>query len=246
MEKFFECVFKESREIGDILSRNVHMTPLSRNEQDEFARATRSGNCNCDFTANNPKTRHHSHVTGRYLFPACNRCNLALKPRRSRFRYNVTNDGDAGGKYLVPIVFHNMSAYDSHFVLRYFRKEYAKYTTHHGKTAYADVGVIPLNGERNLLLKIGNVVFIDSCQFLATSLDELVKSMRKSGLQGDFVHTTRHFGRNELFLKKGIYPYEHMTDATKFDETELPAKSAFYNRLRDEHVSEKKYERAKI
>ena len=79
---------------------------------------------------------------------------------------------------------------------------------------------------------------------METSLDELVKSMRKSGLQDDFVHTTRHFGRNELFLK-GIYPYEHMTDATKFDETELPAKSAFYNRLRGEHVSQKKYERAK-
>jgi len=79
---------------------------------------------------------------------------------------------------------------------------------------------------------------------METSLDELVKSMRKSGLQDDFVHTTRHFGRNELFLK-GIYPYEHMTDATKFDETELPAKSAFYNRLCGEHVSEKKHERAK-
>ena len=108
-----------------------------------------------------------------------------------------------------------------------------------------NAGVIPLNGERNLLLKIGNVVFVDSCQFLETSLDELVKSMRKSGLQDDFVHTTRHFGRNELFLKRGIYPYEHMTYATKFDETKLPANSAFYNRLRGEHVSEKKHERAK-
>ena len=105
--------------------------------------------------------------------------------------------------------------------------------------------MIPLNGERNLLLKIGNIVFVDSCQFLAASLDELVKSMRKSGLQDEFVHTTRHFGRNELFLKKGIYPYEHMTDASKFDETELPPKSSFYNRLRGEHVSDKKYERAK-
>jgi len=41
--------------------------------------------------------------------------------------------------------------------------------------AYADVGVIPLNGERNML--IGNIVFVDSCQFLTTSLDNLVKAL---------------------------------------------------------------------
>jgi len=84
------------------------------------------------------------------------------------------DDDDNDNNYLVPIVFHNMSAYDGHFVLRFFLKEYTKYTTRQGKTAYADVGVIPLNGERNLLLKIGNIVFVDSCQFLAASLDAQV------------------------------------------------------------------------
>jgi len=99
-----------------------------------------------------------------------------------------------------------------------FRKEYTEYTTKSGKKV---LGVIPLNGERNLLLSIGNVVFVDSMQFLAASLDNLFKEMRNSGLD-DFVHTTRHFGRNELFFKKGSYPYEYMTDASKFEETALP------------------------
>jgi len=34
-------------------------------------------------------------------------------------------DGDSGEwTYLVPIVFHNLSSYDGHFVLQFFRKEY--------------------------------------------------------------------------------------------------------------------------
>jgi len=92
--------------------------------------------------------------------------------------------------------------YDGDFLLQFFRKKYTVYTTKSGKTAYADVGVIPLNGERNLLLSIGNVVFVDSCQFLVESLDNFVKAKRNSGLD-DFVHATRHFGRNDLFFKKG-------------------------------------------
>ena len=43
-----------------------------------------------------------------------------------------------------------------------------------GRKAYADVGVILLTGERNMMLQIGNIVFVDLCQFLATSLDNLV------------------------------------------------------------------------
>ena len=51
-----------------------------------------------------------------------------------------------------------------------------------GRKAYADVGIIPLTGEHNMMLQIGNIVFVDSCQFLATTLDNLVKALRKSGV----------------------------------------------------------------
>ena len=62
-------------------------------------------------------------------------------------------------------------------MLQFFRKEYTEYTTRMRTKEYADLDVIPLNGERNMLLKIGNIVFVDSCQFLATSLDNLMKAL---------------------------------------------------------------------
>ena len=80
-------------------------------------------------------------------------------------------------------MFHNLSLYDGHFVLQFFRKEYTEYTTRTGTKAYADVGVIPLNGQRNMLLKIGNIVFVDLCQFLATSLDKPRESVEKVELR---------------------------------------------------------------
>ena len=46
----------------------------------------------------------------------------------------------------MPIVFHNLSSYDGHFVLQFFRKEYTEYRTKTRTKAYADVGVIPLTG----------------------------------------------------------------------------------------------------
>ena len=92
------------------------------------------------------------------------------------------------------------------------------YTTRFGRTAYADVSVIPLNAERNLQLQIGNLMFTDLCQFLASSLDNLVKILKKSG-SDQFLHTSEHYGTSEEY-------YE-----TQFAETALPPKEAFYNKL---------------
>ena len=153
----------------------------------------------------NGKTLHHNHVSGDYLFPACNSCNLALKPHKLP-RVSTGDIGRGGGNsYLLPIIFHNLTAYDGHFFLKFFKKEYARYTAKNGKVHYADVGIIPLNTEKCMSLRIGNLLFVDSFQFMATLLDELCKGMRKEGVD-DFVHTTWHFGRDDIFYRNGIYP----------------------------------------
>jgi len=56
--------------------------------------------------------------------------------------------------------------------------------------AYADVGVILLTDKHSMRLKIGHIIFVDSCQFLATSLDILVKALRKSGVEVREHHQT--------------------------------------------------------
>ncbi|GET65032.1 hypothetical protein RIR_jg2764.t3 [Rhizophagus irregularis DAOM 181602=DAOM 197198] len=48
----------------------------------------------------------------------------------------------------------------------------------------------------------------------------------------------------EIYLKKGVYPYEYMDDWKKFEKTSLPPKGAFYSKLNETHISDKEYEYA--
>ena len=70
--------------------------------------------------------------------------------------------------------------------------------------------------------------FIDSFQFLSSSLDSLVKKLDKYNLK----YLSQGFDNNVLYLvkQKGFYPYEYMSDFGKFKE-QLPSKEKFYNSL---------------
>ena len=237
MSSFFRHVFDMSKTIDNILSHEVPIQALTDDERREFDRAVVCHNCGEKFSEQNVKTHHHNHVSGRYLFPACNSCNLALKPRKTSVSTGNSNS------YLLPIIFHNLTAYDGHFILKFFKKEYAQYTTKDGKVHYADIGVIPLNAEKCMSLRIGNLQFIDSFQFMASSLDRLCKTMRKEGVD-DFVHTSHYFGQDDIFYEKGIYPYDYVSGPSKLDETALPPKEAFYNSITEENISDEQYARA--
>ena len=66
------------------------------------------------------------------------------------------------------------------------------------------------------------LIFIDSLQFLTSSLDSLVKKL------GDFKYLSQKFDSNVLDLvkQKGFYPYDYMNDFEKFKE-KLPRKEKF-------------------
>jgi len=83
IDVFYDHVLREALVISVILSRNVPMSPLNDEQQSSYDAAVTCRNCGNKFAYDNPKTRHHCHVTGNYMFPACNNCNLALKPRKS-------------------------------------------------------------------------------------------------------------------------------------------------------------------
>ena len=71
--------------------------------------------------------------------------------------------------------------------------------------------------------------FVDSMNFMQTSLEKLVDNMEKP----NFKHANKYFQNEnlDLMLRKGIYPYEHMTDVEKFWEKELPSKEKFASSL---------------
>ena len=85
--------------------------------------------------------------------------------------------------------------------------------------------------------------FIDSCRFMASSLDKLA-----SYLDDDQCKHLREFYKEEevfrLMRRKGVYPYEYMDNWKKFEKTSLPPKDAFYSRLNMKGISDQDHEHA--
>ena len=84
-----------------------------------------------------------------------------------------------------------------------------------------------------------NLVFIDSMQFMNSSLDSLVKNLSDN----DFKYLFDEFSGEFLKLvkQKGVYPYEYMDNFKKFSENKLPNRCKFFSSLKDKFISEKDY-----
>ena len=117
MTKFYDHVMSESREICHIVTGAACMLPLTEKQAAEYARAVWCSNCGDIFSKDNHKTHHHCHISGKYLFPACNKCNLNLKPvtctsKLSRKRNYTSTDEWAKERYrenfFLPVLFHSL------------------------------------------------------------------------------------------------------------------------------------------
>jgi hypothetical protein len=125
--------------------------------------------------------------------------------------------------------------YDSHLIL---------------KTAYAlnskDISAIPNNCEKFLTFQINKLKFVDSIQFLNSSLEKLVENLKDNEPElNNFPIMKSTFPCNaELLCQKGVYPYEWVDDISKLDHKGLPPKEAFYSTLKQATTSDEKYEHA--
>ncbi|EZA48753.1 hypothetical protein X777_13146 [Ooceraea biroi] len=216
--------------VKSILSRNVSMVELTRDEREKYNSATHCHICEKPFALDDTRVRDHCHLTGRYRGPAHANCNLNYKD-----------------SYTIPIVFYNLSGYDSHFII----KELA--------TAFEGaIDLLPINKEKYISFtkhvnesddkKWRNHVqlrFIDSLRFLNSSLDKLSSFLSKDKLRivrSEFAHlSTDDF---DLLTRKGVFPYEYVDCTEKLEDTRLPPRESFYSSLTGNTVSENDYAHA--
>ena len=86
--------------------------------------------------------------------------------------------------------------------------------------------------------------FTDSLKFMSSSLDSLVNNLACGGNYHFLGFEEYNENQYKLLTKKGIYPYEYITDWDNFKETKLPLKEAFYGKLNMSGVSKEDYEHA--
>ena len=92
--------------------------------------------------------------------------------------------------------------------------------------------------EKNIAFMINkNLAFIDSIQFMNSSLKKLVKSLGDN----DFKYLTQELDSNklELLKRKYAYPYEYMGSFERLSEEKLPDKNCFYRSLKDTATGDK-------
>ena len=83
------------------------------------------------------------------------------------------------------------------------------YKTTNGNTKQLDISVIPNNMEKYMSFTLGkHLRFMDSFQFLNSSLDKLVENLSNKAIK----YTKQEFNVEEFTLmkKKGVYPYDFM------------------------------------
>ena len=106
-----------------------------------------------------------------------------------------------------------------------------------------NINAIPNNMEKYMAFMLGNhLTFIDSFQFMSSSLDKLVSNLPAEALK----YTNKRFQKEKfnLMTRKGIYPYDYMDSFEKFNKTELPTKEEFYSILNNEHITDEDYSHA--
>ncbi|EZA58220.1 hypothetical protein X777_01597 [Ooceraea biroi] len=77
------------------------MVELTQDERENFNSAIHCYIYEKPFAPDDTRVRDHCHLTGRYRGPAHANCNLNYKD-----------------SYTIPIVFHNLSGYDAHFIIK--------------------------------------------------------------------------------------------------------------------------------
>ena len=226
--KFMEAMLVEVKYCREVMKQEFNKPlRMTKEDEEEFQKAKACHICDRKYTEKDIQVRDHCHITGKYRGSAHQECNLKLRVNPEEIK--------------IPVIFHNLRGYDSHFIMQEIGEIVKKhtYTNKKGKKCQMDINAIPSNMEKYMAFMLGrHLTFIDSFQFMTSSLEKLVGNIPRESLK----YTCQQFkGKKlDLMVRKGVYPYDYMDSFDKFDE-KLPPKEEFHSILNDEHISDEDY-----
>ncbi len=240
---FVETLSEDLKPIYEIL-KNPKPMVISESEKDQHKKTKNCYACGDEFgmlRVNERskkeekviKCRDHCHITGKYRGAACDKCNLRMRVPK-----------------FIPVLFHNLEGYDSHLFVKSLGLEKGdikcipktdeKYISF-SKNVPMETFLSEDGKEKTICLEMR---FLDSIKFMNKSLDALAKTLGKD----QFGTLTNQMSVDaeslELLKRKGVFPYEYMTDFSKLSDTCLPPKEVFYSQLTDSHISDSDYAHA--
>ena len=225
--RYLEATAKKQHYRDNKMTRKL--MNLTTEQEKEFIACTHCPQCKSAFDKDkHKKVRDHDHITGNFRSALCHICNSKLHLSRRT----------------LPVIFHNFKCYDAHQIIKHGL----------GKFKHWEIDVIPQTKEKYMQLKARipveitregkqvyfNVVFLDSYQFMSSSLATLVNNLDSLPfckiLQKTHLNLT-----NNTIKRKGVFPYSYLNSLSKLQESCLPPRSAFKNDLSGEECSEEDY-----
>ena len=162
-----DCMKRFCKDLKDHATKTIYfkkktMTPLTKEEEDNYNKENICYICKKDFN-NDTKVRDHCHFTGKYRRAAHNTCNL---------RYKIPKN--------IPVIFHNGSKYDYHFIIKELACEFDGNFECLGENTEKYITFsVPIKkriDNKNIDITY-KIKFIDSFRFMATSLSKLVDNL---------------------------------------------------------------------
>ena len=227
--KFMENMLEEVKYCKKVTKKHFNKPlRMTKENEHEFEKAKECHICDKKYTEKDIRVRDHCHITGKYRGSAHQECNLKLRINPEEIK--------------IPVIFHNLRGYDSHFIMQEIGTivKNNTYKNKNGEEKQMNINAIPTNMEKYMAFMLGNhLKFIDSFQFMSSSLDKLVSNLPAEALK----YTNKRFQKEKfnLMTRKGIYPYDYMDSFEKFNKTELPTKQEFYSILNNEHITNEDY-----
>lgn len=221
VERFLNELLEISRGLYKDMTTERKMNQLSYEQNKMFREAELC--FLCETKLNEDRVRHHSHTTGKFLGPCHSVCNQNCK---------ITKH--------IPVIFHNLRGYDCHHIVKALGSM---------KEKNLPIKCIANTSERIQSLSIEHLRFLDSFQFMSSSLEKLVDNLAADCEDRDatFSRMTSAFPdstERDCLIRKGVYPYEYMTDETKFSDRRLPDKRYFFSALSRDDIADKDYRHA--
>ena len=202
---------------------------LTTEQEKEFNACENCPKCSIKFdTEKHKKVRDHCHITGKFRNALCNQCNLRLRLTRRTLH----------------VAFHNFKNYDCHQIIK------------HGidKFPHWQISIVPQTKEKYMTLRARipvdqtrdgkpiycSLVFLDSFQFMASSLATLASNLDNLPFT-DVLKKDHPNISDEIIKRKGIFPYSYFDSFSRLQELSLPPRAVFRNDLSGEECTEEDY-----
>ena len=169
------------------------------------------------------KVRDHCHYAGKYRAAAHSKCNL---------NYKIVKE--------IPVLFHNGSVYDYHFIIKYLARKFKGNSECLGENTEKYISfTVPFKkviNDKEIKYKIRISVSSRFMQDLLSNPVDNLSELETKEIDNDVFmkrfYNTYQLSKNDinkfkLLLRKGLYPYEYMDSWKRFNETELPSKDKF-------------------